>query len=64
MFEDDGGAIQLANNPLSRSGRKHIVVCHPTLRGLVCGGEIQLEHLRSEQQHADMMTKALRRHSL
>ena len=59
VYEDNQGAIQLANNPLSSSNSKHIDVRHHFLREMVSEKKIRVVYLKSADQHADMMTKAL-----
>ena len=59
MLEDNEGAIALAENPISSSNSKHIDVRHHFLRELVENEKITVEHVSSEDQHADILTKAL-----
>lgn len=59
LFEDNAGAIQIANNPVSNSNSKHIDVRHHFLRELVERKEMELVHVPSEHQHADFLTKSL-----
>ena len=61
VLEDNGGAIALAENPLSSSRSKHIGVGHHFLRNLTEEGVIEVTHVPSEKQHADILTKALPR---
>ena len=61
VFEDSEGAIALAENPKSSSNSKHIHVRHHFLRELVEKETISIEHVDSEEQHADILTKALPR---
>ena len=58
VFEDNQGAVQLSQNPVSNSNSKHIDV-HHFLRELVHQGDISVVHVPSEHQHADVLTKAL-----
>ena len=53
------GALQLSKNPVSNSNPKHIGVCHHFLRELVRQGDINVNHVPSEYQHADILTKVL-----
>ena len=63
VYEDNKGAIDLAKNPLSSSNSKHIGVrCH-FLRELSASGDISVQCLRTEDQHADILTKAIGRES-
>ena len=59
IFEDNQGAVQLSQNPVSNSNSKHIDVRHHFLRELVRQGDISVSHVSSEHQHADILTKAL-----
>ena len=59
IFEDNQGAVQLSQNPVSDSNSKHIDVRHHVLRELVCQGDVSVKHVPSEYQHADILTKAL-----
>ena len=59
IFEDNQGAVQLSQNPVSNSNSKHIDVRHHFLRELVRQGDISVSHVPSEYQHADILTKAL-----
>ena len=61
VLEDNAGAIALADNPISSSNSKHIDVRHHFLRELVDKRKIKVEHVGSEEQHADVLTKALPR---
>lgn len=59
VLENKEGAIALAENPLSSSNSKHIDVRHHFLRDLVDKGKIDVEHVGTAGQHADIFTKAL-----
>ena len=58
-FEDNQGAVQLAQNPVTNSNSKHIDVRHHFLRELVRQRDIKVVQVPSEFQHADIFTKAL-----
>ena len=60
VFEDNEGAVQLAQNPITNSNSKHIDVQHHFLRELVGRKEISVIHVPS-LQHADFLTKAMSR---
>ena len=51
----------LADNPISLFNSKHIDVRHHFLRKLVDKRKIEVEHVGSEEQHADTLAKALPR---
>ena len=59
VFEDNQGVLQLSKNPVSNSNSKHIDVRHHFLRELVRQGDIIVNHVPSEYQHADILTKVL-----
>ena len=59
VFEDNQGALQLSKNPVSNSNSKHIDVRYHFLRELVRQGDIIVNHVPSEYQHADILTKVL-----
>ena len=58
VFEDNQGAVQLSQNPVSNSNSKH-VDRHHFFRELVRQGDISVNHVPSEYQHADILTKVL-----
>ena len=60
-FEDNQGAVQLAQNPVTNSNSKHIDAHYHFLRELVRQGDIKVVQVPSEFQHADIFTKALAR---
>ena len=59
VFEDNEGAVQIAQNPVTSSNSKHIDVRHHFLRELVANGTISITHVRSAWRHADCLTKGL-----
>ena len=59
IFEDNQGAVQLSQNPVSNSNSKHVDVRHHVMRELVRQGDILDSHVPPEYQHADILTKAL-----
>ena len=59
VFGDNQGALQLSKNPVSNSNSKHFDVRHHFLRELVRQGYIIVNHVLSEYQHADVLTKVL-----
>ena len=58
IFEDNQGAVQLSQNPVSNSNSKHIDVLRHFFRKLICQGDISVSHVPSEYQHAHILTKA------
>ena len=61
VFGDNEGAKAIANNPSSASRSKHVDVKLHVIRGLVRAGEVRVLHVRTAEQHADVLTKTLRR---
>ena len=60
MFEDNQGAIAIAENPISGGRTKHIVdVLHYFIRELVERKVLSVQFTESSSQHADILTKAL-----
>ena len=59
VFEDNQGALQLSENPVSNSNSKHYNVRHYFLRELVRQGVIIVNRVPSEYQHANILTKVL-----
>ena len=59
IFGDNEGSKAIANNPSSASRSKHIDVKLHFIRGLIRPGEVRILHVGAEEQHADVLTKAL-----
>ena len=59
VFEDNQGAVQLAQNTVTNSNSKHIDVRHHFLRELVRQRDIEIVQVPSEFQHAEILTKSL-----
>ncbi|GJQ91175.1 copia protein [Tanacetum coccineum] len=57
---DNKGAIDLSKNPVQHSRTKHIEICHHFLRDNVQKGNISIEKVSSEDNVADILTKALK----
>jgi hypothetical protein len=57
---DNSSTIKLSKNPVMHGRSKHIDVRFHFLRDLVNDGIIQLLHCRTQEQIADLMTKALK----
>jgi hypothetical protein len=56
---DNESAIKLANNHVQHSRTKHIDIRHHFLRDLEAKGDIELCHVNTENQLADIFTKPL-----
>ena len=59
VFEDNQGAIALAENPLSSARSKHIYVRFHFVRELLRAKKNDIQFVASEEQHADILTKSL-----
>ncbi len=57
IYEDNVGAINIAENNMASKRTKHIDVRYHHLRELIENEDIEVKHIRSEEQIADMMTK-------
>ena len=59
LFCDNTSAINIAKNPVQHSRTKHIDIRYHFLRDHVEKGDVVLHFVESEQQVADIFTKAL-----
>ena len=59
MFTDSLLAIKLANNPEHHAKTKHINIQYHFIQEHVTNNTIQLSHISTKEQLADMLTKAL-----
>lgn len=60
LFVDNKSAIDLAKHPASHGRSKHIETMFHYIREQVSSGKLEVEHCRSEDQLADVLTKALK----
>lgn len=58
---DNKSAIALTKNPVHHNRSKHIDTRYHFIRNYVQKGEIKVEHVRTEKQLADILTKPLGR---
>ena len=63
IYCDNSSAIALSKNYVFHKRTKHIDTKFHYIRELVNNGEIVLQHCRTEEQFADILTKPLRRKS-
>ena len=56
---DNESAIKIAHNPVQHSKTKHIQIRHHFLHDHVLKGDISIEHVKTEEQLADIFTKPL-----
>ena len=61
VYEDNMGALRLAQNPRTTPNSKHIDIRHHFIRERVARGEFRIVHVPSHLQHADFLTKPLPR---
>ena len=59
VFEDNEGAIKLATNKHASRGTKHIDVKHHLVRDASDARKVRVAYVRSEDQHANLLTKPL-----
>ena len=57
--EDNGGAIKMATNRFSSRRTRHEDVKHHIVRDAVESGVVRILYVKSGEQHADVLTKAL-----
>jgi hypothetical protein len=60
VFCDNSSTIKLSKNPVLHGRCKHIDIRFHFLRNLSCDGKVELKHCASQNQLADIMTKALK----
>ena len=61
ILNDNAGAIALSKNPVHHNRSKHIALRHHFLREQVTKGMVDLAHVPSVDNLADMLTKLLPR---
>ena len=59
VFENNGGAIKLATNKHASRRIKHIDVKHHLVRDASDARKVRVAYVRSEDPHADLLTKPL-----
>ncbi|OMO62984.1 Integrase, catalytic core [Corchorus capsularis] len=59
VYSDNLGATQLAANPIFHARTKHIETSYHFIRDLVCKRFLQVFHVHSQSQLADIFTKGL-----
>ena len=59
LYCDNMSAINISKNPIQHSRTKHIDIRHHFIRDLVEDKVVTLEHVATENQLADIFTKAL-----
>lgn len=61
IYCDNKSAITIAKNSVFHSKIKHIAIKHQFIRNVIEEGQVKLEYCKSEEQLADIFTKALPR---
>ena len=59
LNNDNCGAIALTHNPQFHGWSKHIDIHHHSLQELIECGNLKIQHIRSEDNIADIFTKPL-----
>ena len=59
VFEDNNGALELANLPRMRPRTRHIATKYHFFRSYVQSGEIRIKSVTTTEQIADIFTKPL-----
>ena len=57
--EDNNSTIHISQNPIHHARTKHIDVRHHFIRECVQSGDVQMTHIPTQDQLADILTKAL-----
>ena len=57
--EDNEGAIKMATNRFSSRRTRHVDVKHHIVRDAVESGVVRIHYIKSGEQHAGVLTKAL-----
>ncbi len=59
LYENNTGTMSLAHNPVNHSMTKHIDITYHFIRERIASGEIEMEHIDTHHQAADILTKPL-----
>ena len=59
VFEDNEGGIKLATNKHASRRTKHINTKHHLVRDASDAQKVRVAYMRSDDQHADLLTKPL-----
>ena len=62
LFCDNTGAIAQAKEPRAHNRSKHVLRKYHLIRDIVGRGDVKIEHIASEDNTADPLTKALAQH--
>jgi len=61
LLVDNKSAIELSKNPVFHERSKHIDTCFHYIRECINSGQVEVDHVRTDNQLADILTKALGR---
>lgn len=61
IYNDNMGALKLAENPVFHARSKHIDIRHHFVRENLHEGRFRIEHISSDRNVADLFTKSLPR---
>ena len=64
LFRDNKSSISIAKNPVCHERTKHIAIKYHFIRDAIEEGEIQLQYCKTQEQLADIFTKALPKEKL
>jgi len=59
VYEDNQGAIAMAQNPVMHKTAKHIAIKQHFIREKVLNGDVRLEYVSTDKMIADALTKSL-----
>ena len=62
LYSDTQSAICFAENPVFHDRKKHVKIHYHFIREKVLQWEIDLQHIKTDQQIADVLTKGLSFH--
>ena len=61
IVEDNHGALKMASNRHSSKRTRHVAIKHYLIRDAVDEGKVRVTYVKTEDQHADVLTKPLDR---
>lgn len=59
IYNDNMGALKLAENPIFHSRTKHIHIRHHFVREVLASGDVKICHMSTSDMPADILTKGL-----
>lgn len=59
IYEDNQGAIKIADNPVNHLCIKHISICYHAIQGHIESGEVCLQYLSMDQMIVDGLIKTM-----